>query len=118
MIQLAPRIVVDERVRFGQPVIEGTRVPVDVVLGKLAAGMTSEAVAEEYGLTATMSSPRWRMLPIPWPRRKCARFLVDEDLPRSLAPWLNAAGLGLTDEEITGNLVVIETGRVRPRRQP
>jgi uncharacterized protein (DUF433 family) len=51
MIQLAPRIVVDERVRFGKPVIEGARVPVDVVLGKLAAGMTTEAVAEEYGLT-------------------------------------------------------------------
>jgi uncharacterized protein (DUF433 family) len=32
-------------------VIEGPRVPVDVVLGKLAAGMTSDAVAEEYGLT-------------------------------------------------------------------
>lgn len=51
MIQLAPRIVADERVRFGKPVIEGTRVPVDVVLGKLAAGMTTDAVAEEYGLT-------------------------------------------------------------------
>lgn len=51
MIQLAPRIVVDERVRFGKPVIEGTRVPVDVVLGKLAAGLTTEAVAKEYGLT-------------------------------------------------------------------
>ena len=51
MIQLAPRIVADEHVRFGKPVIEGTRVPVDVVLGKLAAGMTTEAVAEEYGLT-------------------------------------------------------------------
>jgi uncharacterized protein (DUF433 family) len=51
MIQLAPRIVVDERVRFGKPVVEGTRVPIDVVLGKLAAGMTADAVAEEYGLT-------------------------------------------------------------------
>ena len=51
MIQLAPRIVVDERVRFGKPVIEGTRVPVAVVLGKLAGGMTTAAVAEEYGLT-------------------------------------------------------------------
>ena len=51
MIQLAPRIVADERVRFGKPVIEGTRVPVDVVLGKLAAGMTTEAVAGAYGLT-------------------------------------------------------------------
>jgi len=26
-----------------------------------------------------------------------ARFLVDEDLPRSLAPWLNAAGLFAED---------------------
>lgn len=50
MIHLAPRIVVDESVRFGKPVIERTRVPVDVVLGKLAAGMTTESVAEEYGL--------------------------------------------------------------------
>jgi uncharacterized protein (DUF433 family) len=44
MIQLAPRIVVDERVRFGKPLIEGTRVPVDVVLGKLAAGLAAEEV--------------------------------------------------------------------------
>jgi uncharacterized protein (DUF433 family) len=52
MVQLAPRIVVDDRVRFGKPVIEGTRAPVDVVLGKLAGGMPVEAVAEEYdGLT-------------------------------------------------------------------
>jgi uncharacterized protein (DUF433 family) len=51
MVQLAPRIVVDERVRSGKPVIEGTRVPVDVVLGKLAGGMPAEAVADEYGLT-------------------------------------------------------------------
>jgi uncharacterized protein (DUF433 family) len=42
-----------EQLRVRSPVflIEGTRVPVDVVLGKLAAGMTTEAVAEEYGLT-------------------------------------------------------------------
>ncbi len=50
MIQLAPRIVVDERVCFGKPVIEGTRVPVGVILGKLAVGTTTEAVAEEYAL--------------------------------------------------------------------
>lgn len=51
MIRIAPRITVDEHVRFGKPVIEGTRVPVEVVLGKLAGGMTVEAVADEYGLT-------------------------------------------------------------------
>lgn len=31
--------------------IESTRVPVDVVLGKLAGGVPVEAVAEEYDLT-------------------------------------------------------------------
>lgn len=51
MLRIAPRIAVDQTVRFGKPVIEGTRVPVDLVLGKLAGGMTMEAVAEEYDLT-------------------------------------------------------------------
>ena len=51
MTEIAPRIVVDEKVRFGRPVVQGTRVPVDLVLGKLAAGMSSDEVAEEYGVT-------------------------------------------------------------------
>jgi uncharacterized protein (DUF433 family) len=51
MIQIAPHISVDENVRFGRPVIEGTRVPVDLVIGKLGGGMTLEEVAREYGLT-------------------------------------------------------------------
>ncbi len=51
MTQIAPRIAVNENVRFGKPVIAGTRVPVDLVVGKLASGMTIEAVGEEYGLT-------------------------------------------------------------------
>jgi len=36
MTEIAPRIVVDEKVRFGKPVIAGTRVPVDLVVGKVA----------------------------------------------------------------------------------
>lgn len=51
MTEIAPRIVVDENVRFGKPVIKGTRVPVDLVVGKLAGGMTLEEVADEYSLT-------------------------------------------------------------------
>lgn len=51
MREIAPRIVVDERVRFGRPVIQGTRVPVELVVGKLASGMTVDDVADEYGLT-------------------------------------------------------------------
>ena len=50
MTEIAPRITVDEKVRFGKPVIEGTRVPVSVVVGHLAAGDTMEAVMEEFGL--------------------------------------------------------------------
>ncbi len=48
-LELAPRIVVDPAVRFGRPVFKGTRVPVELVLAKLAGGMTSQEVAEEYG---------------------------------------------------------------------
>jgi uncharacterized protein (DUF433 family) len=47
---LAPRIIPDKNIRFGKPVIEGTRVPVDVVLGKLAGGMTYDEVMQEYAI--------------------------------------------------------------------
>ena len=50
-VQLAPRIIADPNVRFGKPVIEGTRVPVSLVVGKLGGGMTMDEVASEYGLT-------------------------------------------------------------------
>lgn len=50
-MEIAPRISIDEKVRFGKPVITGTRVPVDLVLGKLAAGMTYEEVMGEYDIT-------------------------------------------------------------------
>jgi uncharacterized protein (DUF433 family) len=49
--ELAPGIVADPAVRLGRPVIHGTRVPVDVVIGQMAAGLTAEQVAEEYGIT-------------------------------------------------------------------
>jgi uncharacterized protein (DUF433 family) len=51
MTEIAPRIVVDEGVRFGKPVVAGTRVPVDLVLAKLAGGMTTDEIRNEYGLT-------------------------------------------------------------------
>ncbi len=50
MPQIAPRIAVDPEVRFGKPVIEGTRVPVALVVGAVAAGDTPEEVAREYGI--------------------------------------------------------------------
>ena len=52
VVELALRVVVDPAVRFGKPVIKGTRVPVELVIGKLAGGMSMETVANEYGITA------------------------------------------------------------------
>jgi uncharacterized protein (DUF433 family) len=52
MIEIAPRIVVDEAIRFGKPVIKGTRVSVETIVGKLAGGMSHEKVAEEFGITS------------------------------------------------------------------
>lgn len=50
MRQIAPRIAVDEKVRFGRAVIEDTRVPVETILGRLAADTSIEEIFEEYGL--------------------------------------------------------------------
>jgi len=51
MREIAPRVVVDESIRLGKPVIAGTRVPVDLIVGKLAGGMTIDDVIAEYQLT-------------------------------------------------------------------
>ena len=50
-MEIAPMISVDEHVRFGKPVITGTRVPIDVVLGKLAGGITYEEIMAEYDIS-------------------------------------------------------------------
>lgn len=49
-MEIAPRITVDEKVAFGKPVIKGTRVPVELVIGQLAGGMTYDEVMREYDL--------------------------------------------------------------------
>lgn len=48
--QLFPHITTKPDVRFGQPVIEGTRTPVALVIGKIAGGMTVEEIMKEYDL--------------------------------------------------------------------
>ena len=49
--EIAPRVVVDPQIRSGKPIIKGTRVPVELVVAKLAGGMSAEDVAEEYEIT-------------------------------------------------------------------
>lgn len=45
------RIVIDKNIRHGKPVIRGTRVPVDLVLGALAGGMSYREICEDYEIT-------------------------------------------------------------------
>lgn len=45
------KIIIDPKVRFGKPTIEGTRITVEEVLGALAGGMEFMEIKTEYGLT-------------------------------------------------------------------
>ena len=45
------RIVIDKDIRHGKPVVKGTRVPIDIVLGSLAGGMSYQEVCEDYEIT-------------------------------------------------------------------
>lgn len=49
--EIAPRITVDKQVRFGKPVVKGTRVAVATLLGHLSAGDRIEDLDDEYGVT-------------------------------------------------------------------
>ena len=42
------RIVVDPAVMYGKPVIRGTRITVELILRRLAAGETSEEILLDY----------------------------------------------------------------------
>ena len=44
------RITVDQKIMHGKPIIKGTRVPVDVILGGLIGGTTYGQVEKEYGV--------------------------------------------------------------------
>lgn len=45
-------IVIDPKICHGKPVIRGTRVPVAIVVGSLAGGMTFDDVQREFDLTS------------------------------------------------------------------
>lgn len=43
-----PLIISDPRIMVGKPVIKGTRITVELILNKLAAGQTVEQILEDY----------------------------------------------------------------------
>jgi uncharacterized protein (DUF433 family) len=44
-------ITIDKEIQHGKPVLKGTRIPVAVIIGSLAGGMTYDEVIQEYAVT-------------------------------------------------------------------
>ncbi|MFN3466420.1 MAG: DUF433 domain-containing protein [Candidatus Brocadiales bacterium] len=43
-------IIINRKVMHGKPIVKGTRIPVDLIVGSLAGGMTYGEVCKEYGV--------------------------------------------------------------------
>jgi uncharacterized protein (DUF433 family) len=60
----APRIITDPRIMTGKPVIEGTRITVELILTRLAEGRPVDDILTEYphlthaGVTAAIAHAR------------------------------------------------------------
>lgn len=48
MKEIMPRIMIDPEILGGKPIIKGTRIPVDVIVGHVAAGDTIEKIVESF----------------------------------------------------------------------
>lgn len=47
------RILIDQDIQFGEPCVEGTRVPAYIIAGRFKAGETTEELVDDFpGITA------------------------------------------------------------------
>lgn len=44
-------ITIDTEIQHGKPVLKGTRIPIAIIIGPLAGGMSYEEVMQEYAVT-------------------------------------------------------------------
>ena len=51
-LNLQDRIILNPAIAWGRPIVRGTRLPVTMVVGCLAGGMTFEEIQREYDITA------------------------------------------------------------------
>jgi uncharacterized protein (DUF433 family) len=45
------RIIINKNILHGKPVIEGTRIPVNIIIGSLAGGMSYDEICQDYDIT-------------------------------------------------------------------
>lgn len=43
-------IIIDDKIRHGKPIVNGTRITVDEILGALIGGMSYDEIEKEYGV--------------------------------------------------------------------
>jgi uncharacterized protein (DUF433 family) len=72
MIMAHDRIELNPEIMGGKPVVRGTRVPVEIILRKLGAGMTLEAIIADH--------PRLMADDIRAAQAFAADYLADEDV--------------------------------------
>ena len=51
-LNVQDRIILDPAILGGKPIIRGTRIPVTIVVGSLAGGITFQEIQREYDITA------------------------------------------------------------------
>lgn len=66
------RIAIDPNVMRGKPVVRGTRIPVELILRKLGAGMTAEEIIADH--------PRLGLDDIRAAQAFAADYLADEEI--------------------------------------
>ena len=50
MVSFSSYIIIDPPIRFGKPIIKGTRIAVSDILGWLSSGMSNQQILEDYPL--------------------------------------------------------------------
>lgn len=53
-IEQPKRIVLDPRISFGRPVVDGTGIPVDEISGRFDAGDSAATISEEFGMSSEL----------------------------------------------------------------
>ena len=99
---LHERIEVNPEIMGGKPVIRGTRIPVELILRKLAAGMSAEAILADHPRLLSTISVQCKSLP-PTACRKNSRPGAGRDpLVRGTSGCRVDPGLRRDDELIAG----------------
>jgi uncharacterized protein (DUF433 family) len=106
------RIEINPEIMGGKPVIRGTRVPVEIVLRKLGAGMTPEAIIGDHPRLTHDDIRAAQAFAADY----LARFTLRAALPRAKAKIAKAEKLKLSGRDSLRVLDLLENPSALPER--